>query len=66
MNNFPERELLLEGVARGRQSSRWEVITGGNPTGMSYLFYYTEQNTKGGELQTPEISDKYSSSALLN
>ena len=41
---------------------------------MSYLLYYTEQNTKhkngggggGGELQTPEILNKYSSSALLN
>ena len=29
-----------------------EVITGGHPTGMSYLFYYTEQNikTKGGKI----------------
>ena len=37
-----------EGVARGRQSSRGDVIPGGNPTGISYLFYYTEQiqNTK--------------------
>ena len=26
--------------------TRGEVIPGGNPTGMSYLFYYTEQNTK--------------------
>ena len=66
MNNFPERELSLEGVARGRQSSRWEVITGGNSTGMPYMFYFTEQNTKGGKLQTPEILDKYSSSTLLN
>ena len=51
-----------------RQSSRGEVIPGGNPTGMSYLFYYTEQiqNTKGGEIKTPEILDKYSSSALMN
>ena len=23
-----------------------EVIPGGNPTGMSYLFYYTKQNSK--------------------
>ena len=45
-NNFPERGLSLEGVARWRQSSWGEVIPGENPTGMSYLFYYTEQNTK--------------------
>ena len=38
--------LLLEGVARGRQSSRGEVISGEHPTGMSYLFYFTEQNAK--------------------
>ena len=51
-----------------RASYSWQVIPGGNPTGMSYLFYSTEQiqNTKGGKLQTPEILDKYSSSALLN
>ena len=49
-----------------RQSSRGEVFPGGNPTGRSYLFYYTEQiqNTKGGKLQTPEILDKYLSSAF--
>ena len=47
-NNFPERGLSLESVARGQQSSWGEVIPGGNPTGMSYLFYYTEENTKGG------------------
>ena len=46
MNNFPERVVLLEDVARGLQSSLGEVILGGHPTGMSYLFYYTEQNTK--------------------
>ena len=40
------RGLSLEGIALGRQSSRGEVIPGGHPTGMSYLFYYTEQNTK--------------------
>ena len=51
-NNFPERGLSLEGIARGRQSSLGEVIPGGNPTGMSYLLYYTEQipNTKGGKI----------------
>ena len=44
--------LSLENVARGGQSSRGEVIPGGNPAGMSYLFYYTEQiqNTKGGKI----------------
>ena len=47
---FPPGIILRE----RRQSSRGEVIPGGNPTGMSCLFYYTEQiqNTKGGKLQT--------------
>ena len=54
--------------SRATTLSRGEVIPGGNPTGMPYLFYYPKQilNTKGGKLQTPEILDKYSSSALLN
>ena len=52
MNNFPERGLSLEGVAQGRQSSRGEVIPGGNATRMSNLFVYTEQiqNTKWGKI----------------
>ena len=45
-NNSPERGLSPEGVARGRQSSRGGVIPVEHHTGMSYLFYYTEQNTK--------------------
>ena len=34
------------------ESSLGDVIPGGNPTRMSYLFYYTEQiqNTKGGKI----------------
>ena len=45
-NNSPERGLSPEGVARGRQSSRGGVIPVVHHTGMSYLFYYTEQHTK--------------------
>ena len=46
-NNLPERGLLLEGVARGQQTSRGEVIPAGHPTGMSYMFYYTKKIQKG-------------------
>ena len=49
----PEIELSLEGVAHR------DVIP--------VLLYRTKYKTqKGGKLQTPEILDKYSSSALLN
>ena len=46
MVTSPREDCRSRGVAQGRQSSQGEVIPGGNPTGMSYLFYYTEQNTK--------------------
>ena len=45
-NNIPERGLSSEVVARVWQSSRGKHIPGGHPTGMSYMFYYTGQNTK--------------------
>ena len=45
-NNSPERGVSPEGVARGRHSSRGGVIPVVHHTGMSYLFYYTEQHTK--------------------
>ena len=40
-------------VARGRQSSRGEIIPGGNPTGMSYLGFIIPnkiQNTKARKI----------------
>ena len=45
-NNFPSRGLSLEGEAQGRQFSRVEDLPGVHPWRLSYLFYYTEQNTK--------------------
>ena len=45
-NNFPGRGLSLEGITRGWQSSRGEVICGEHPTGMPYLSYHTKQNAK--------------------
>ena len=42
----PERGVSPEGYALGRHSSRGGVIPVVHHTGMSYLFYYTEQHTK--------------------
>ena len=55
-------------VARGRQSFSRESYSWWKPYRdvISILLYRTNTNTKGGKLQTPEILDKYSSSALLN
>ena len=66
-NNFPERELLPDGVARVLQSPRREVIPCEHPTGMSYLLYYTGKNAKHKRGKNyKQILEKYSSSALLS